>query len=69
MAKTVNRKKHIIKWSIIMAVIAAVVIAVNCVAMSPTFYGIITMAFGGARYETTGGGDVDAEYYTSAYDR
>lgn len=68
MAKTVNRKKHIIKWSIIMAVIAAVVIAVNCVAMSPTFYGIITMAFGGARYETTGGGDVDAEYYTSAYD-
>lgn len=68
MAKQVNRKKHIIKWSIIMAVIAAVVIAVNCVAMSPMFYGIITMAFGGARYETVGGdASVDAEYYVSSY--
>lgn len=50
-----------------MAVVAAVIIVVNCLAMSPTFYSIITMALGGAKYENVGGGDVDAEYYKSSY--
>ncbi len=64
MAKLVNKKKHIIKWSAIMAAIAAFIIAVNCIASSPMLYGIITMALGGAKYKTEGAdGNVDSEYY------
>lgn len=64
MAKLVNKKRHIIKWSIIMAVVAAFIIAFNCVATSPALYGIITMALGGAKYRTEGG-TTSAEYYTA----
>ena len=64
MAKLVNKKRHIIKWSAIMASVAAVVVAANCIASSPMFYGIITMALGGAKYKNVGGSaDLDTEYY------